>query len=58
MSQAKLNRRALLAGSVAMAGVWTFPRSMAQAAMANDEVRLGFISCGGRAGEHLQTFAK
>ncbi len=26
--------------------------------MANDEVRMGFISCGGRAGEHLQVFGK
>ncbi len=58
MSQNQFNRRTMLAGSIAAAGVWTFPKSIAQAAMANDEVRLGFISCGGRAGEHLQTFGK
>ncbi len=26
--------------------------------MSNDEIRLGFISCGGRANEHLSTFTK
>ncbi len=26
--------------------------------MANEEIRLGFISCGGRAGEHLPVFSK
>ncbi len=42
------------AASVAMIGS---QRASARA-LANDEIRLGFIGCGGRAGEHLQVFSK
>lgn len=58
MTQVKINRRSVLAGSIAVGAAWTFPQSRSSAAMANDEVRMGFISCGGRAGEHLQVFSK
>lgn len=55
--QKAINRRQLL-GTAALAGaVWTFPQSQARA-MANDEIRLGFISCGGRAGEHMRVFSE
>ncbi|XZE20014.1 Gfo/Idh/MocA family protein [Pirellulaceae bacterium SH449] len=36
----------------------TSPSVARSFAMANDEIRLGFISCGGRANEHLSTFTK
>lgn len=53
----QLNRRALL-GTAAVAGaVWTFPSSPVRA-MANDEIRLGFVSCGGRAGEHMRVYSE
>ncbi len=54
----QLNRRdvlryGLLGGTAA---VW--PVSMAKAAGANDEIRVGFISCGSRAGGHMGAFSK
>lgn len=53
----QLNRRTLL-GTVAAAGaVWTFPSSTARA-LANDEIRIGFVSCGGRAGEHMRVMSE
>jgi hypothetical protein len=58
MPQTKINRRSILAGTLAVGAAWSFPQSRTYAAMANDEVRMGFISCGGRAGEHLQVFGK
>jgi hypothetical protein len=55
--QKTINRRQLL-GATALAGaVWTFPQTRARA-MANDEIRMGFISCGGRAGEHMRMFSE
>ncbi len=51
-----INRRSLLGVAAAAGAVWTFPKSAARA-MANDEIRLGFVSCGGRAGEHLSAFS-
>jgi predicted dehydrogenase len=56
--RSKPNRRTILKASVAVGAVWTFPAARSHAAMANDEVRLGFISCGGRAGEHMPVFSK
>lgn len=53
----KLNRRALLGTAAAAGAVWTFPSTSARA-MAADEIRMGFISCGGRAGAHMSTFSK
>ncbi len=52
----QLNRRSLLTTAAAAGAVWTFPTRPARA-MANDEIRLGFISCGGRAGEHMRVFS-
>ncbi|MCA9262620.1 MAG: Gfo/Idh/MocA family oxidoreductase [Planctomycetales bacterium] len=54
------NRRRFLGTSVATGmvaglGVWGYPQAL-RAAGANDEINLGFISCGGRAGEHMRTF--
>lgn len=51
----KLNRRKLLGTAAAAGAVWTFP-SQPVRAMANDEVRIGFVACGGRAGAHMGTF--
>ncbi len=51
----RLSRRTWLGGALALGACWTFPSSPLRAA-ANDEIRLGFISCGGRAGELMQAF--
>jgi hypothetical protein len=51
LSRRQFVSSAAVAGTVAAAS----PRSFA---MANDEIRVGFISCGGRAGEHLSVFTK
>lgn len=51
------NRRHFLGATAAAGAVWTFPNATARA-MANDEIRLGFISCGGRAGEHMRVFSQ
>lgn len=51
----KMNRRTLLGTAAAAGAVWTFPTRSARA-MANDEIGLGFISCGGRAGQHMSVF--
>jgi hypothetical protein len=53
----KISRRTFVqttAASVAIAST----QSARSFAMANDEIRLGFIGCGGRAGEHLSSFTK
>lgn len=49
----KMNRRSAMGAAAAMGAVWTFPATAARAA-ANDEIRVGFISCGSRAGEHMR----
>ena len=54
-SSNRFNRRAVLKAAAAAGAVWTFPQSPTRA-MANDEIHLGFVSCGGRAGEHLRVF--
>ncbi len=51
----QLNRRQLLAASAVAGAAWTFPKASARS-MAIDEIRLGFISCGGRAGQHMSIF--
>lgn len=53
----KLNRRSLLQTSIAVGAVWTFP-SQSRAVQSNDEIRIGYVSCGGRAGEHMNAFGK
>jgi hypothetical protein len=51
----ELNRRNFVA-TTAMAGLATSLRPVRAHALANDEIRLGFIACGGRAGEHMSAF--
>ncbi|QDV27932.1 Gfo/Idh/MocA family protein [Aureliella helgolandensis] len=51
----QLNRRTLLGAAAATGALWTFPSQSARA-MANEEIRVGFISCGGRSGEHMRVF--
>ncbi len=50
------SRRQFLAGAAAVAAGVAVRPSRAFA-LANDEVRLGFISCGGRANEHMKAFS-
>lgn len=55
-----LSRRSMLstlgvAGCGAMGAVWT-ATSRPGFAMSNDKIRMGFISCGGRAGAHMRMF--
>ncbi|MCA9140132.1 MAG: Gfo/Idh/MocA family oxidoreductase, partial [Planctomycetales bacterium] len=55
----KLSRRQFVASSVAAAAVTTcLPGRSLQAANANGEINLGFISCGGRAGGLMGSFDK
>lgn len=51
----QLNRRQLIGAAAVAGAAWTFPSASART-MANDDIRLGFISCGGRAGQHMSTF--
>ncbi len=53
MSQ--LSRRQFLVTSAAAGAVTALARP--SFALANDEINLGFISCGGRAGEHMKQFS-
>lgn len=46
-----------MASAAAASAAMTFP-SVTRATMAADDVNLGFISCGGRAGQHLGMFDK
>lgn len=50
-----LNRRKLLGAAAVAGAAWTFPMASART-MANDEIRLGFISCGNRASQHMSMF--
>lgn len=52
----QFNRRKLLGTAAVVGAAWTFPKPSARA-MANDEIRIGFISCGGRAGEHMKALS-
>ncbi len=53
----QITRRKLLGTALAAGAVWTFPNRAARA-MANEEIRIGFISCGGRAGEHMRVYSE
>jgi predicted dehydrogenase len=53
----QLNRRSVLSTAAVVGAAWTFP-SAATRAMANDEIRIGFVSCGGRAGEHMKVLSE
>ncbi|XZE45795.1 Gfo/Idh/MocA family protein [Pirellulaceae bacterium SH467] len=56
----KQSSRRSFVKSTAMAGVAIAASSSVRSSygLSNDEVRLGFIGCGGRAGEHMGTFSK
>ncbi|MCA9190302.1 MAG: Gfo/Idh/MocA family oxidoreductase [Planctomycetales bacterium] len=57
MTSQSINRRSLLQTAAAAGAVWSVPLGVSRG-MANDEIRIGFISCGGRAGEHMRVFGK
>ena len=50
------SRRQFMASATAAAAAFSFPAA-ARSKMAVDEVGVGFISCGGRAGGHMGTFS-
>lgn len=52
-----LSRRKFMASAAAASAAITFP-AVSRARMAADDVNVGFISCGGRAGAHLRSFSK
>jgi predicted dehydrogenase len=54
----QFSRRDFIASSALAASVYAFGLPLKASTMANEEINLGFISCGGRAGEHLQSFSK
>ncbi|MCA9217647.1 MAG: Gfo/Idh/MocA family oxidoreductase [Planctomycetales bacterium] len=57
MIRKQIDRRTMIASSsLALGAAWTFPSRSTHAAQANDEIRLGFISCGGRAGGLMSEF--
>jgi predicted dehydrogenase len=53
----RLNRRHFVL-STAAAGVAAAAARPASAALANDEIHIGMIGCGGRAGEHMGVYGK
>lgn len=53
----RLSRRSFMASAAAASAAMTFP-SAGRAGMAIDDVNLGFISCGNRAGQHMDFFSK
>ena len=52
-----VTRRSFVQAVAATTALASVPSSRAFA-LSNDEIRLGFIGCGSRAGEHLQVFSK
>jgi predicted dehydrogenase len=54
----RLDRRRFLSISVAAGWTTSIAAQSLWAASANDEIRLGFVSCGGRAGELMGQFSK
>lgn len=50
-----LSRRSFVAATTLAASAALLPKA-ARAALANDEIHLGFIGCGGRAGEHMEVY--
>ena len=53
---ARFSRRQFMASAAAAGAAFSFP-SAARARMAADDVNIGFISCGGRANEHMGMFS-
>ncbi len=51
-------RRAFLASTAAVGGAVSLARPTRAIALANDEINVGFISCGGRAQEHMSQFSE
>ena len=54
----RLNRRHFLSASLAAGLTTSLSARTLRAANANDEINLGFISCGGRAGQLMGQFSK
>jgi hypothetical protein len=54
----RFNRRHFLAAATAAGVTSSLPSRPLWAAAANDEIRLGFVSCGGRAGQLMGQFEK
>ena len=52
-----LSRRTVLGASLAAGATLALPQRRSLA-LSNDEIRLGFVACGGRAGQHMQMFSK
>ena len=52
------NRRNFIGGTLATSLTTSLTADKLRAANANDEVNLGFVSCGGRAGQLLGKFSK
>lgn len=52
---ASLSRRQFMASAAAASAAMTFPTA-AKAGMAIDDINMGFISCGSRAGAHMNAF--
>jgi hypothetical protein len=57
LSSKKWNRRQFISTTAAASSLAVLPSARGHM-LANDEIRLGFISCGGRAGEHMTQFNK
>ena len=53
-----VTRRKFLATTAATSAAIAVSKPQRAHALANDEINLGFISCGGRAGEHMNYFSK
>ena len=53
-----LNRRNFLSTTIAAGVTTSLTARTLRAANANDEINLGFISCGGRAGQLMGQFSK
>ncbi len=54
----RTNRRTFLQGTLAAGAAAALPLSRVRAESAAEEIGLGFISCGGRAGELMRAFGK
>lgn len=52
----QLTRRNMLKAGALATAAWTFPAARSFAGSANEEISVGFISCGGRAGQLMDMF--
>lgn len=53
-----LSRRRFMTTSAAAGAAAALVKPARAIALANDEINVGFVSCGGRAGEHMEQFGK